>query len=142
MAINQPYEGKKQLTLLFEDSNPEHVAFKKLIEDINPNLIGTKNKSIVKEGQFTVRAKTTFDPKVTKADGSEVEGDAIPSFFGGTDQGTARMVVKPGFGGKQPGLYLQGVQLVSIIQGERESAASNVDMEALKQNLSDLHQSA
>lgn len=112
------------LNLRFDGTTDQEKEFKAAIAEVNPSLIGTKSKKITKEGQFTVQAKSKYQPQVIDSTGNllnETE-DGIPSI----SSGTASMVVKPGTSEKGNYINLVTVVLgndIEIWTGDEESAA-------------------
>lgn len=113
--------------LRFDGSTEAGKAWRAAIEDINPNLIGTKH--INSPDEFTVRAATQFDVMVTDANGNEM--DDAPNFYSDSSSGTARMVVQPYTKNTMGGT----INLVAVAIGEDfdpgESKGGSVDRSAI-----------
>lgn len=109
------------IRLKFDGSTNEGKAWKKEIEKINPNLIGTKHTNSSTE--FTVRASTKFEVKVTDSKGNELE--EAPMFFGDS-KGTAKMVVEPWTGNSMGG----SINLAAVVIDTLDNSTSGGDRES------------
>lgn len=98
--------------LEIDGTTAEGKAFRKEVEAINPNIIGTKN---AKEGHYTVKAASKYLPTVFDSEGEAIkEKDSLP-FFSKGSTGTARMQIKPFTGNKLGGsINLLTVQLFDL----------------------------
>lgn len=114
------------IRLKFDSATAEGKAFKKTIEAINPNLIGTKHTD--KATEYTVRAASRFEVVMTDAKGNELE--EAPLFFADS-KGTAKMSVKPYTGNKMGGsINLEGVTICSL-----ETNESNLETKSHRQQI-------
>lgn len=124
------------IRLEFDGNTKEGKAFRKTVESINANLIGTKNASA--PGHFTVSAKSKFDVKVLDADGTQLLGEEIPKFTKGST-GQAVMMVKPYTGNALGGtlnLVGVGIHALDLVEAEETQSSGAIDAlrEALKQH--------
>lgn len=92
--------------LKFDSSTKEGAAWKKTVESINPNIVGTKHTNTKTE--YTVRATSKYQPKVTDAKGNELE--EMPMFFSDSS-GTAKIIIQPYYGNKMGG----AINLVAVV---------------------------
>jgi len=123
LALNKPvakYIGDGAplvytVRLKFDSATKEGAAWKKSIEDLNPNLIGTKHTD--SKTEFTVRAATKFEVKVTDGNGNEME--EAPMFFKDS-KGTAKMIVAPYTGNSMGG----SINLIAVVVESLESGSS------------------
>lgn len=121
--------------LKFDASTEEGKAWKEAITSINSSLIGTTH--VNSKNEFTVRAFSKFQPKVTDAKGNEIE--EMPYFFNDS-KGTAKLIVQPYTKNKLGGtINLVAVVICSLESGqktegreERLAALKNALQEATK----------
>lgn len=131
LALNNPvkkYIGDDAplvytVRLKFDSSTSEGAEWKKTIEAINPNLIGTKHTD--SKTEYTVRASTKFKVETTDSKGNTLE--EAPMFFSDS-KGTARMIVQPYTGNKMGGsINLMAVVINSLDSGSSEKSGSRED---------------
>ena len=101
--------------LKFTDTTKEGAAFKKTIAAINKDLIGPKDKSGLKPGEYIVRAFTQFAPVVLDGEGNPME--ELPNFYADST-GTASMVVTAFDTENGGGINLAGVKIYTIEVGD------------------------
>lgn len=131
----------RSIRLLGDTTNPEHAKFKQLIESINPACISTFGTT--SETEYVVRLKTEYNVSVTDANGefltekteAGMSYENVPrSMNNDYDNVTARAEFTVSRAGQKPGLYLNGVQLVSVELGEAPQS-SGVNTSELRQKV-------
>lgn len=120
-----------EVQLRFDGNTAEGKAFRKAVEAINPNIVGTKH--VEKDGQFTVRATTQFQPKVLDAAGEELQAEDIPGFPQGST-GTAAITVKEFKGKMGSGIKLIGIGLSELNLSEAAQKSSS-SLDALRASI-------
>lgn len=102
--------------LKFNVTTKEGAEWKKTINAINPNLIGTKH--VNSKDEYTVRAFSKYLPEVVGNDGNALE--ELPNFYKNST-GTATMVVQPYTGNALGGaVTLAGIIIHDLDIGEQE----------------------
>lgn len=113
----------------FDGNTKEGAEWRKTIEAINPNLIGTKH--IDKKGEFTVRAFSLYLPEVVDSQGNEVT--ELPNFYADST-GTATMVVQPYTGNAMGG----AITLAGVVIHDIETSEAGTDRETSVADLRNL----
>lgn len=121
-------QKRYEILLRFDAATDAGKAFKKQIEAINANIVGTKH--VNKATEYTIRATTYFDPKVLDAAGNQLAQNEIPSFPQGSS-GKASMVLKEKSGPRGKGLSLVAVGLAELdlaeVQQSENKDTSHLD---------------
>jgi len=115
MAPDSP-EGYA-VRIKFDSATTEGAAFKKTINAVNPNLLGSKH--VDNKGEYTVRAFSKFLPEVLDATGNEIED--LPDFYGDST-GTASMIIQVYTGNSMGGaITLSGIVIHSLETSENHT---------------------
>ena len=131
LAIKNMVKNKQQDTeasvytirLEFDGSTKEGKEFKSAIEKINNRIVSTQHAS--KPGNYTVKASTSFYPKVVDSEGNLVSQEDAPVFYAGST-GTATMIVKPYTGNKLGGaINLVGIAIHTLELAEKPEDSSS-----------------
>ena len=117
-----------EILLRFDGNKPQGKQLRERVEEINKSLVGTSQ--VNKSGEFTIRARTRYEPAVFCANGNRIPKDEIPNFPSGST-GFAAIKIKPFTAKMGNGIVLMAVKLFDLQLSENEMDDS-ADMEDIR----------
>lgn len=109
--------GGYAIRLKFDSATKEGAEWKKKMEAINTNLVGTKHTDTKTE--FTIRAFSQFLPIVMNANGDLIDEGELPNFYA-TSKGVASILIVPYLENPMGGsINLSGIVIHQLEEGEK-----------------------